>query len=64
MFIFKYRLKPIYKICSLSGLVLYTTSKYKSAFNINKICKRLKGDYIFANINNVKYHKKTNDEYL
>ena len=61
MFIFKYRLtqtlKPIYKICNLSGLVLYTTSKYKSAFNINKICKRLKGDYIFANINNVKYNE-------
>jgi hypothetical protein len=48
MIIFQISLKaniPIYKICNLSGLILYKTSKYPS---IRKICKHLNGDYILA----------------
>lgn len=52
MFIFSLSLrtiKPVYKVCNLSGYILYTTTKYQNVTNIHKICKRLKGDYIFAN---------------
>jgi hypothetical protein len=48
MIIFQISLKSersIYKICSLSGLILYQTSKYPS---IRKICKRLGDDYIIV----------------
>ena len=51
MFIFQFSLKadnPVYKICNLSGLILYRTSKRPS---ICKICKRLNGDYILSHTN-------------
>ena len=52
MFIFRLSLriiKPVYKICNLSGHILYRTTKITKITNINKVCKILKGDYIFAN---------------
>lgn len=53
MIIFQFSLKPVrpvYKICNLSGLVLYQTSKCPS---VRKICKRLGGDYIIVSPSNM-----------